>query len=41
VENTVRCSTAGAKARSAHDTKCTALRWEIATPFGVPVDPEV
>src|ERR1700744_507785 len=45
-----KCSGAGLQTRSdsvspvapaAHTTKVSALRCEIMTPFGVPVDPEV
>src|ERR1700735_923299 len=45
-----KCSGAGLLTRScspspaaaaAHSTKASELRWEIITPFGVPVDPDV
>ena len=45
-----KCSGAGLQTRScspspaaaaAHSTNVSELRWEIITPFGVPVDPEV
>src|SRR5689334_13542372 len=45
-----KCSGAGLHTRScsvrpaqaaAHSTKVSEARWEIITPFGVPVDPEV
>src|ERR1700728_1560944 len=45
-----KCSGAGLQTRScspsaaaaaAHSTNASELRWEIITPFGVPVDPDV
>ncbi len=36
-----RSSSVSPAADAAHSTNASELRWEIITPFGVPVDPEV